>query len=162
MARLIKDLKNNRKVIFDAGGFDEWCVYVVEEDGSRKAPFDVDYFTDLKELSLHYSGNKVYDDFVSIYDMTTKNIEANVLNQINDIVLTYQGPHQNIMEQWFTVLYAGMIAEENKRFAILKKRVKRLGMHQVLMDNLSPRIAANFSKGKNWRELDAIMVSKGF
>ena len=162
MARLIKDLKNNRKVIFDSGSFDEWCVYVVEEDGRRKAPFDVDYFTDLKTLSAHYTGNKVYNDFVAIYSLTTKSIDANVINEINKIVITYQEDHQIIIEQWFTVLYAGMIAEENKQYAILKKRVKRLGMHQVLIDNLSPSIAANFSKGKKWRELDAIMRPKGF
>lgn len=162
MASLIKDLKNNRKVIFDAGKFDDWCVYVVEEDGSRKAPFDVDYFTDLKILSTQYTGNKVYDDFVTIYSLTTKSIDANVIIAIDKIVSTYNLEHQVIIEQWFTVLYAGMIAEENKQFAILKKRVKRLGMHQVLIENLSPSIAANFSKGKKWRELDAIMRPKGF
>ncbi|MDT0554502.1 DUF7004 family protein [Patiriisocius hiemis] len=162
MARLIKGLKNNRKVVFDAGKFDDWCVYVVEENGSRKAPFDIDYFTDLKTLSAHYIGNKVYDDFVTIYNLTTKSIDANVINQINKIVITYQEQHQIIIEQWLTVLYAGMIAEENKQFAILKKRVKRLGMHQVLIENLSPSIAANFSKGKKWRELDAVMKPKGF
>lgn len=162
MPRLIKNLKNNRKVIFDSGKFDEWCVYVVESDGRRKAPFDVDYFTDLKTLSTQYIGNKVYEDFVSIYVLTTRNIDANVLAEIDKIVSTYKTDHQVIIEQWFTVLYAGMIAEENKQFAILKKRVKRLGMHQVLIDNLSPSIAANFSKGKKWRELDAIMRPKGF
>ena len=162
MSRLIKDLFNNRKVVFDSGSFDEWCVYVVEENGSRRAPFDVDYFTDLKNISTHYPGNKVYNDFVSIYDLTTKIIDANVINRINAIVPTYQLLHQPHIEQWFTVLYAGMIAEENKQYAILKKRVKRLGMHQVLIDNLSPQLSANFSKGKKWRELDAIIKPKGF
>jgi hypothetical protein len=42
------------------------------------------------------------------------------------------------MELWFTVLYAGMISEENKTNAILKKRVKRLGIHQVLIQNSTP------------------------
>ncbi|GAB7258296.1 DUF7004 family protein [Polaribacter sp. OB-PA-B3] len=162
MVRLIKDLLNNRNVIFDSGSFDDWCVYVVEQNGSRRAPFDVDYFTDLKNISTHYSGNKVYNDFVSIYNLTTKIIDANVINRINAIVPTYQLLHQPHIEQWFTVLYAGMIAEENKKYAILKKRVKRLGMHQVLIDNLSPSVAANFSRGKKWHELDAIMKPKGF
>ena len=160
--KLIKELINNRKVIFDTGKFDDWCVYVVEANGSRNAPFDVDYFTDLKTLSTHYTGNKVYDDFVTIYSLTTKSIDANVIIEIDKIVSTYNLAHQVIIEQWFTVLYAGMIAEENKQFAILKKRVKRLGMHQVLIENLPPSIAANFSKGKKWRELDAIMKQKGF
>lgn len=160
--RLIKNLSNNRKVIFDAGSFDDWCVYVVEENGSRKAPFDVDYFTDLKNLSTHYLNNKVYNDFVSVYSITSTTIDANVTTLIDNIVMTYKEEHRVIVEQWLTVLYAGMIAEENKKFAILKKRVKRLGMHQILIDNVSPSIAANFSKGKKWRELDDIMQQKGF
>ena len=57
---------------------------------------------------------------------------------------------------------AGMIAEENKVNMILKKRIKRLGVYQVLMDNFPPSEAANFSKGKGWRELDSIMKAKGF
>ncbi len=55
-----------------------------------------------------------------------------------------------------------MIEEENKQFAILKKRIKRLGMHQILIDNLDPEVAANFSKGKKWRELDNLMKLRGF
>lgn len=162
MAKLIKNLSKNRKVIFDTGKFDDWCVYVVEENGSRKAPFDVDYFTDLKNLSAHYSDNKVYNDFVAVYNATTTEIDVNVTALIDTIVATYQEAHRVLVEQWLTVLYAGMIAEENKKNAILKKRIKRLGMHQVLIDNISPSIAANFSRGKRWRELDAIMRPKGF
>jgi 3-deoxy-D-manno-octulosonate 8-phosphate phosphatase KdsC-like HAD superfamily phosphatase len=66
------------------------------------------------------------------------------------------------MELWMNVIYAGMIAEENKENAILKKRIKRLGVHQVLIDNISPEKAAVFSKGKKWKELDEIMRMKGF
>src|SRR5690554_7200041 len=117
--RLIKNLSNNRKVIFDSGKFDDWCVYIVEENGSRKAPFDVDYFTDLKTLSTQYSNNKLYNDFVAIYDLTTTTIDVKVTALIDRIVATYQENHKALIEQWLTVLYAGMIAEENKKFAIL-------------------------------------------
>lgn len=79
MAALVKQLKNNRKVIFDKGRIDEWCVYVVEHDGTRKAPSDEIYFSDLFKLSKKYPLNKVYKDFVIIYDKTTKNIDLPVL-----------------------------------------------------------------------------------
>ncbi|MDY0143845.1 MAG: hypothetical protein RBR97_18320 [Bacteroidales bacterium] len=55
-----------------------------------------------------------------------------------------------------------MVAEENKEFAILKKRVKRLGMHQLLIEREKPDYAASYSKGKKWRELDIIMSGFGF
>ena len=35
-------------------------------------------------------------------------------------------------------------------------------MHQVLLNNMDPEVAANFSKGKKWQELDKMMKGKGF
>ncbi len=162
MAVLIKELKNNRKVIFDKGSFDNWCVYVVEANGHKQAPFDTTYFDYLQKISIDYPNGKVYDDFIIIYHLTTKNIDAEVLNSIDTIVTTYKPEHQIEVEQWFSVIYAGMVAEENKENAILKKRIKRLGMHQTLIDKWMFEDAANFSKGKGWRELDEIMKEKGF
>jgi len=162
MERLIKNISNNSKVIFDNGKFDKWCVYVVSSNGSRIAPLDKQYFSELLEISKKYSKNKVYNDFVKIYDKTTAEIDNEVIELLEIISKTYNTEDRAIIEKWFTVIYAGMIAEENKERAVLKKRIKRLGMHQVLIDNLAPNITANFSKGKKWRELDAIMREKGF
>ena len=162
MARLIKNLKNDRQVIFDTGNFDDWCVYVVESNGTRKAPYDVTYFEDLLNISQHYEEDKVYNDFVEIYNKTSKSIDQNILSLIDRLVSTYKEEHQVLIEQWFAVIYAGMIAEENKQYAILKKRIKRLGMHQTLKLGYEPRVAANFSKEKEWRDLDAIMKPYGF
>jgi bifunctional pyridoxal-dependent enzyme with beta-cystathionase and maltose regulon repressor activities len=81
---------------------------------------------------------------------------------IDRIVSTYNHEDKIIVEQSLTVIYAGMIAEENKKNAILKKRIKRLGIHQVLILNMPAREAAKFSYGRNWRELDAIMSTFGF
>lgn len=162
MARLIKNLKNDRQVIFDTGNFDDWCVYVVESNGIKKAPYDVTYFGDLKNISEHYEEDKVYNDFVEIYNKTSKSIDQNILSLIDKLVSTYKEEHQVLIEQWFAVIYAGMIAEENKQYAILKKRIKRLGMHQTLKLGYEPKVAANFSKEKKWRDLDTIMKPYGF
>ncbi|MDR2652338.1 MAG: hypothetical protein LBC68_08520 [Prevotellaceae bacterium] len=159
---IVKNLQKNRKVIFDSGKFDDWCVFVVEADETKNAPLDKTYFNDLYEISSKYPKNKVYNDFVEIYKNTTKDIDAVVLSQIDDIVNTYDPADKTIIEQWFTVIYAGMVAEENKDRAILKKRIKRLGMHQVLILNMPANEAAQFSKGKPWRELDSIMKGFGF
>lgn len=162
MEKLVKRLANNRKVIFDTGKFDNWCVYVVESNGNKKAPFDETYFSELKILSKKYLLNKVYDDFVKIYRNTTKEIDQRVILRIDAIVNTYHDEDKIVVEQWMAVLYAGMIAEENKEFARLKKRIKRLGMHQVLILNMPVNEAAKFSTGKKWRDLDAIMKTLGF
>ena len=68
MNRLIKLLKKKRRVVFDSGSFDNWCVYVVEENGTKKAHFDKEYFTALKTVANKYETDKVYNDFVAIYD----------------------------------------------------------------------------------------------
>ncbi|MGI6048797.1 MAG: DUF7004 family protein [Petrimonas sp.] len=162
MSRLIKKLRNNRCVVFDTGRFDDWCVYVVESDGTRNAPHDETYFSDLFEISKKYSTDKVYNDFVLIYNITIKEIIDEALLLIDNITATYNREDQTIVEQWFTVIYAGMIAEENKENAILKKRIKRLGMHQVLKLGMPVKNAAKFSYGKKWRELDSIMKTLGF
>ncbi len=162
MATLIKNLRNNRQIVFDTGKFDDWCVYVVESNGVKKAPFDSTYFHDLHIISQQYQNNKVYNDFVAIYDLTGKSVSPTVIALIDNIVVSYNLDHQVLIEQWFAVLYAGMIAEENKTNAILKKRVKRLGMHQVLVLGMPANEAAKFSYGKKWRDLDAIMRPYGF
>jgi hypothetical protein len=162
MAALVKRLRNKKQVIFDKGKFDEWCVYIIECNGEKSAPHDVTYFTYLLEISKYYPKNKVYHDFVSIYSVTSKTVDEAVLTLIDSIIGTYTAEHQILTEQWLAVIYAGMIAEENKANAILKKRVKRLGVHQVLVLGMPPSEAAKFSNGKKWRDLDAIMKSNGF
>ena len=146
---------------FDSGGFDKWCVFVTTPDGKRYAPKDVEYFTRIKEVSKKFGQQNVYDDFVVIYNRTTKNVDSNVFELILALSRIYEDAAAEI-ELCFNILYAGMIAEENKENAILKKRIKRLGIHQVLIEGVLPEKAAVFSKGKKWKELDEIMKSKGF
>lgn len=153
----IKQLHNGSNVIFDQGRFDAWCVYIVAVDGHRVAPSDVVYFSDLKMLNERYGNNKVYLDFVKIYLQTGSTIDENVLLLIDQLVATYHISDQNLLQQWLVVIYAGMVAEENKTKAILKKRIKHLGVYQALVLGLIPEAAAKFSLGKSWRELDVIM-----
>lgn len=146
---------------FDKGNFDEWCVFVTRPNGERFAPTDVQYFTRLKKLGKKHGTQKIYEDFVVIYNRTGKEPDADVFKMIF-LLSRYYPSDSREMEIWFNVLYAGMIAEENKRHAILKKRIKRLGMHQVLIDGIEPEVAATFSKGIKWEQLDRLMKAKGF
>lgn len=161
MPKKINSFSNGGFIEFDTGNFDEWCVFVTKSTGERFAPTDSLYFTRLKMLGKKYGLQKIYDDFVVIFNRTTKNTDPDVCKLISSLSEFYKDDSAEI-EIWFNVLYAGMIAEENKQFAILKKRIKRLGMHQILIDDLDPEFAANFSKGKKWRDLDKLMKSKGF
>ncbi|WP_439182811.1 DUF7004 family protein [Carboxylicivirga taeanensis] len=161
MAILVKSLKNNRKVVFDRGKFDEWCVFLVDET-SQTAPLDIEYFTQLKLLSYRYPQGKIYNDFLVLYRLAQKEPDNTAATVIDQLAQNYKWNDALLIEQWLTVLYAGMVAEENKKNAILKKRIKRLGMYQLFFLNFSAEEAASFSKNKTWRELDKHMQTLGF
>jgi hypothetical protein len=161
MAQKINQFRNGGWIEFDDGKFDKWCVYVTLYGQERFAPSDLHYFTRLKNLGDIHSHRKIYDDFVVIFNRTGTDINSVILSLIKVLSESY-GNDTFEMEIWFNVLYAGMVAEENKRNAVLKKRIKRLGIHQILIDKMEPADAVVFSKGKKWWELDKIMIEKGF
>ena len=161
MPTFIKNVRNRNLIEFDSGTFDSWCVFLTRTGQARYAPRDTDYFSRLKQLGNTHGHQRIYHDFVTYYMPTNKNIDANVLALITQLTDAY-GNDAEEMDIWFSVIYAGMVAEENKAHAILKKRIKRLGMHQVLVEGLDANYAAHFSRGKKWRELDAIMRERGF
>jgi hypothetical protein len=156
----IKAFPDGTILEFDKGKFDDWCVYLIER-GRRAPPRDTEYFAKLKELAATHGATTIYADFVAIYDLTRSCLEESVLATITALAARY-GHDSLDIDKLFSILYAGMIAEENKQNARLKKRIKRLGMHQVLIDGLRPDAAASFSKGKPWRVLDIECQRRGF
>lgn len=161
MATLIKKVRGKNIVEFDKGKFDDWCVYLTRLGKRRYAPTDYEYFTIVQQFGAIYGRKKVYADFIAFYIPTNSFIDPKVTGLITDIADEY-GSDAEEVDIWFSVIYAGMVAEENKQFAVLKKRVKRLGLHQVLVEGLDPGKAAVYSKGVKWRELDKIMKERGF
>ena len=166
MTRLIKNIRGRHLVEFDKGLFDDWCVYLTRYGAYRYAPKDTEYFTILQNLGAKHECQQIYNDFLKFYSLTTKEIDTKVLELITQISDNY-GTDAEEIDIWFTVIYAGMIAEENKAFSKLGKRIKRLGMYQVLCEKTDPHVAANFSRkpkdytGRWWKYLDSIMVPKG-
>jgi len=161
MSTLVKNVRDRNIVEFDKGTFDDWCVYLAKAGEIRYAPKDTEYFALLKLLGKRHGNKKLYDDFVTFYKPTTNLIDATVLNLITMLADNYDKDAEEV-DIWFTVIYAGMVAEENKAFAKLKKRIKRLGIHQVLMEGLSVEAAAHYSRDKKWRDLDIEMWQRGF
>ena len=159
--KIIKRIRNGYKVLFDRGTFDDYCVYISDEYNKKSAPKDTEYFEFFKTLSKEHGVDKVYNDFITVYNVTDTNIGLDVRDTIENIVLTYPPELQFDVEKNLTVIWGGMIAEENKDNTYLGKRVKHLGMYQVLKEGMDVELAANFSKNKPWKELDGIMKEKG-
>jgi len=154
-------LTNGAVVFFGRGKFDDWCVFLRSPEGKTVAPRDKEYFRKLKIIGNRFGQQKLYDDFVSVYAPTGKIVDPLILRRIKRLSLKY-GELTDEVEQWLTVIYYGMVAEENKEHAVLKKRIKRLGIHQILIEDNSPEQAATFSRGKSANKLDKLMLEKGF
>lgn len=161
MIRLIKRFSDDSLLEFDQGNFDEWCIFLTRPGRRRCAPRDWQYFTRLQQLAALYSKEKVYADFVSIFDATNQTLDAELLIRISYISSDYT-QHTLRADIVFSLLYAGMLAEENKAFAPLGKRIKRLGVYQVVMEEMHPHEAATFSIGRSWHILAKLCESRGF
>ena len=161
MGRIIKSFSDGSYLEYDRGSFDDWCVYMVEPDGSRKPPLDRDYFFDIKELSKTYTEDALYSAYVFVYNHTGKIIDEQGLDAAEKASMNFSGDQLKI-HKFFTILYMAMIAEENKRFTRLGKRIKRLGIYKLLFEGASVYEAANFMRGMGWKEIDALCTERGF
>ena len=155
------DLENGSYLCYDKGKFDDWCVYEVDKNGLRKAPKHIDYFTDLYEYAKIFDNDEIYDDFVKIYNMTTDVFDGDVVTEIRNLSSKY-GKFKNDIFKDFSILYMAMISEQNKKNAILGKRIKRLGIYYLLIKGKNPKYCANFMIGKKWQELDKLCLEGGF
>ena len=151
---------------FGRGLFDDWCIYVL---GGKypKFPLDEWYFQVLLDWCKSRAPEDIYDDFVTIYERTSEAVDGeatqvaqSTLDEIRALSNRY--PDVNEASVVWTILYMGMIAEENKAGAILKKRIKRLGVYQVLIEGLTPTVAANYSRGQGADYLDKVCYYRGF
>ena len=98
-------------------------------------------------FSGKYGVDKLYYDYVKIYDRTERNINEDVLIYITQIANEYD--EQDILEVdiMFSILYMAMISEENKEYSKLGKRIKRLGVYSLLKENKTIEESATFMKG---------------
>ncbi len=144
------------------GRFDEYCVYLSRPGHRKHAPKDVEYFSFFIEKAQKYSSEKIYSDYVVIYEKTTGYIDYDIFDEIKEISMSYDEEDSLDFCVWYSVIYLGMVAEERRERAVLKKRIKRLGMYQILFERMSAMEAATFSTGKKVAELSPLCRERGF
>lgn len=154
-------LTSGKRIGFESGKFDEWQVNVVNENGVKKAPLDVDYFNELLILRDLIGVDDTYKLFINIYDKVDKNVNKEVINFIINTSEEFK-QYEIELDLLLMTLYYTMIAEENKKYTRLGKKIKRLGVHQVLKENFNIRVAANYSKGLGWRDIEQECRNRGF
>lgn len=146
---------------FGNGKFDNWCVYEINFAGIKRAPKDIDYFNELYEYTKIFKCNALYDDFIKIYDLTSRILDESVVETIKKISLKY-GEFSNDIFRIFATIYMGMIAEENKKNTKLGKRIKRLGVYYLLVKLKTPEYCSNFMRDKTWVEIDRLCLEGNF
>lgn len=161
MGQRIKSFVDGSFLEYDRGCFDDWCVYFTGSDGTRKPPRDTDYFSQLKRYAAKYGTERIYRDYVRVYELTGKEIQPGVLTEITAVASAYGGDALQ-MDVILSILYMAMIAEERKAFTRLGKRIKRLGIYKLLMEDRSVQESANFMRGMGWREIDKLCNERGF
>lgn len=159
---MLKSFTDGSFIYYGKGIFDNYCVFL-KKNSKKTAPRDIDYFKDLKELSLKYHVKKLYNDFVKIYDKTTSELEEKILKDfIDEIASSYEGEDVLLINKTFSIIYLGMIAEENKKNTRLGKKIKRLGVYCLLIEKFSVDKAANFMRGKKAEEILQLCKERGF
>ena len=113
-------------------------------------------------LAEKHGREKLYQDYLKVYEHTGKELDHKVLLAITRLAQREYGQDAFLADYLLTVLYAGMIAEENKENTKLGKRVKRLGVHGILMEGQSAQMAANLTRGMKYQQIEAMCEAKGF
>lgn len=158
---VLKTFADGGVLEYGRGRFDDHCVFLTRPAVSRHAPRDKTYFETLRTLGDGHGSEKVYADFVWLYDATTGVLEDRTMAEITHVTAAYgaDGLEADVL---FSILYAAMVAEERKAGTKLGKRVKRLGVHQVLVEGMAPEVASDFSRGLKWRAIAAECERRGF
>ena len=79
MPVLIKNFSDNSILEYDQGKFDEYCIYLTRPDIERRAPTDSQYFTALSRYGNTFGHERIYNDFVLIYDKTEDFVDLTTL-----------------------------------------------------------------------------------
>jgi hypothetical protein len=103
----------------------------------------------------------IYNLFLSVYDKTDSNLRPDVLDYITTEASKYGSDFYNV-DLIISILYFTMVAEENKKYTKLGKRIKRLGIYNMVKDGFSVDKAASFSQGLSWRAIDSLCKERGF
>ena len=149
-------------MFFGKGRFDDFCAFYKPNPKARKRALrDSEYFSTAKLLAEKTSPEKFYNDFCKVYDATDKTMNSDIVPLISTISKDYDDLSITA-EQTFCILYMGMLAEENRKNTKLGKRIKRLGVHNVILENAPVYSAANFMRGMSARDINDMCAERGF
>jgi hypothetical protein len=126
----------------------------------RKSPGYMENLRQLQIFAAQYSPERIYRDFVKIYDVTEYNISSDTLALIAEASESY-GDNGGDISYLFTMIYFAMLSEQRRRDTKLGKRVIRLAVYQALFDTLNSEEVTYYPPRKWWL-IDAQCSQMGF
>lgn len=138
------------------GRFTDYAVI----DFDFKAPEDVDYMQDIRDLAQRRGQDEIWASFMELYETIPQErgvgLAREMLEKSAEISSRY--PEEKGMRQLFDCLLCAMITENNrlKKYGSpydtkLGKKLKALGVYQAIYETDMPiRDVADFSKEKGW------------
>lgn len=158
MSKPIKEFLNGGRMMYVKGRFDAWMLDCKGVEYLSRFPRDEEIFELVISLAKQYGPANLLGEFNWIFWMTDSILSSTTLRYIESRGKIYGQKFEIV----FTFLYLSMVAEENKTHAPLGKRMKMLGIYQVLIEGADPFYASQFSKGKKVQELNEEMRKRGF
>ena len=142
---------------FGEGNIDEWCVYCVKPNHKTWFAYDHEYLSWIRKMGKFHGEKKVYDSFVRIYDSVSYDFNMDDgYEVVCDVSKDYRKTDHFWCWFWMT-----MVAEERKENAILGKRIKRLGVYNMLFDKYKLQHVTSYMVGMKWYDLEDLMVERG-
>lgn len=157
---LITAFDDSTYLCFTRGAFDDWRVTFLNSEGKQVySPKDTaffDYFLSL--IKYGNTGQEIFNIIKRMSKRISKNMEIDFDHLRKDIHKCAEELHipeeeELKFEKAMMSVLAAMLSEEKKAFTKLGKKLKLLGLHQVLIGKMEPKIAANWSRGKSWQEI---------
>lgn len=158
-------IDNKNSICFDRGRFDDYCVFFKKFDNnnnliSKKAVKDIELFDNLLIFKKEYK-DKVYKLIKFIFDYTNSTLNFKTIDKTVKLVNKHFDGSISA-HKYFLFVYYAMVAEEKKTNSKLGKRIKLLGIYQILNEKFSSQTAANFSRGLKWTVIDEECKRRGF
>lgn len=157
---LITAFDDRTYLCYTRGAFDNWRVTFLDSEGKQEtSPKDTaffDYFLSL--MAYGNTGREIFNIIKRMSKKISKGMDID-FDHLKDEIYEYAEelsiPEEEKLrfEKAMMSVLAAMLSEEQKAFTKLGKKLKLLGLHQVLIGKMDPKIAANWSRGKPWREI---------
>lgn len=142
--RELRQFVDGTQLVYDDGEYDGWRVSFYDNDKFVWSPTDEELFSEL--LSFGQEHNDLFYAILAVADQIGPRTD---FAQVR--IETIDGTLKE--EKMYSALAAMMIAEERKKSTQLGKKVKLLGLFQLLLEGFTPYKAAHWSRGRSTEEI---------